>query len=417
MSGQISTETTTEQPRGRFRVGYAYPHWKAGRIAYAMDVLGFGLAESMAERHDVEVFAPGDGDRVESSYRIRTPWSRVDQQIGRLAAKIRGDDPSRPVASTVWPYLGYAASVAAAARTDHLDLVHIHIYDQLVPPIHRVSPSTPIVLHLHDHSQTQRDRDTVARHMSGAAALVACSEFIAEATRNRFPELAHKVTAIPNATKVPIDVEPASGSPNVVFVGRISPEKGVHVLAEAFRRVHERLPEATLTLVGPYSPAPIEFVDPFGDNPLFDDVRGVWGGRAYKEFVRETLGPAFANTEMVGGQSHQDTVPYLKKASVLVMPSLWDEPFGMPTIEAMAQSRAVIATRGGAFTSIVDDGVSGHLVEKADAEGLADVLFDVLSQPERGREMGAAGHARALEHFSWETYVDRWEALYAQLLR
>jgi glycosyltransferase involved in cell wall biosynthesis len=380
-------------------------------------VLGIALAESMADHHDVEVFAAGDEEYADTDFRLKRPWSKLDGRIGRVAAKVRGDDPSRPITSTVWPFLGYSASVAAATRTDHLQLVHIHIYDQLVPPIHAVSPSTPIVLHLHDHSQTQRDRKSVASHMASASAVVGCSEFIAEAARQRFPEFAHKITSIPNATQVPATPPALPSTPGVVFVGRISPEKGVHVLAEAFRKVHEKIPEAKLTLVGPYSPAPIEFVDPFGNDPLFDSVRHVWGGRQYSEFVREALGPAAENTEMVGGLTHDETKKFIEGATALVMPSLWDEPFGMPTIEAMALGRPVIATRGGAFPSIVEDGVTGHLIEKADVDGLAEALCGVLSDSAASQQMGTAGHRRALEHFSWDSYVDRWDDLYERLVR
>ncbi len=413
--GNSTSSTPTVRTDRPMHIGYAYPHWKAGRVAYAMDVLGFGLAESMAGGHQVELFAGGGEQTHEESYRVRIPWTKLDQRIGHLAERLRPENQSRPIASTLWPYLGYATSVAAAARRDHLDLVHVHIYDQLVPPIKRVSPSTRVVLHLHDHSQTQRDAKVVGKNLEKADAIVACSEFIANRTRDRFPGLADRITAIQNGTPVPADPEPMTDHPHVVFVGRISPEKGVHVLAAAFRQVVERFPHARLTLVGPHSPAPREFVDPFGNDPLFDDVRNVWGGRKYPDFVRTLLGTALANTDMVGGLSHDETTAYVRSASMLVMPSLWDEPFGMPTIEAMAMGRAVVATRAGAFPEIVDDGVTGRLVEKADVDGLGSALIELLAAPDRLRAMGVAGHARVAERFSWDGYIDQWDELYRGL--
>jgi glycosyltransferase involved in cell wall biosynthesis len=380
-----------------------------------MDVLGFGLAESMAQSHDVHMFVPGAGATDSNGYSVHRPWNGLDRRVGRLARRLYGNDPSRPVSSTVWPHLGYTASVAASARRHRLEILHIHIYDQIAPPVHRISPSTKLVAHLHDHSQTQRDRAMVGRHLAACDAIVGCSGFIASAAKERFPELTPRMSAIPNATHVPSEPVPPSGHPGIVFVGRISPEKGVHVLAKAFRRVHERFPDAQLTLIGPQSPAPREFVDPFGNDPLFAEVDHVWGGRRYADYVRESLGPALARTRMLGGVSHGEIGPYLAEASILVMPSLWDEPFGMPTIEAMAVGRAVVATHGGAFGEIVDDGITGNFVEKGGVEELAAILLDMLESPAQTDAMGVAGHARAQELFSWDDYVDRWNRLYDTL--
>lgn len=402
--------------RRRLKIGYAYPHWKAGRVAYAMDVLGFGLAESMAAHHEVDLFAAGATTRNQSGYRLRQPWTRLDQRIGRLANRMRGDDPTRPIASTVWPYLGYATSAAISTRRAKLDLVHVHIYDQLAIPFRRLAPSTKLVLHLHDHSQTQRDLDTVARHLELFDSIVGCSEFVSERARERFPAISTKIAAIPNATHVPAEATAPSGRQDIVFVGRISPEKGVHVLARAFRLVHEQFPAARLTLVGPESPAPREFVDPFGNNPLFADVDHVWGGRLYGAFVRQELGSALSQTQMLGGLSHVETAPHVVGSAILVMPSLWDEPFGMPTIEAMAKGRAVVATRGGAFTEIVDPGVTGHLVEKGDAEGLAATLMEMLSNPDATAAMGRSGHERARRLFGWDRYIEQWNDLYEKVM-
>jgi glycosyltransferase involved in cell wall biosynthesis len=402
----------TQTDRQHSGIGYAYPHWKAGRVEYAMDVIGLGLAESMSRHHHVELFAPGE-DPGQAGYDVRKPFTPLDRRIGRLAKRVRANEPSRPVASTIWPYLGYSASVSAAAR--HLDVMHVHIYDQLVPPIRRLAPDTKVVLHMHDHSQTQRRLETVVKHLAMCDVIVGCSEYVTRCAQERFPQLADRMTAIPNATVVGDSASPVPESKTIVFVGRISPEKGVHVLASAFRIVHERVPDARLVLVGPRSPAPREFVDPFRDDPLFDEVDHVWGARRYTDFVIEALGDAVDATEFTGGVTHDATGALIESATVLAMPSVWDEPFGMPVIEAMARGRPVVATRGGAFPEVVDDGVTGRLVDKGDVDRLADALVELLSDRVAAQRMGEGGHRRARQRFSWDRYVEDWDELYSTL--
>jgi len=93
-----------------------------------------------------------------------------------------------------------------------------------------------------------------------------------------------------------------------------------------------------------------------------------------------------------------------------------DEAFGRVLIEAMAASRPVVATRGGGVPEIVVDGETGLLVRIGDVEGIAAAITSLLAAPERRRAMGAAGHRRALAHFSIEAHAGKVEALYRQLV-
>ena len=99
---------------------------------------------------------------------------------------------------------------------------------------------------MHDHKQTRGDEKVVGKRLSQAHAIVGCSEFITNSVRIRFPEVADRFHTVHNAVDTslyaPVD---SSGVANgrrrrVVFVGRISPEKGVHTLLEAFQLVVER---------------------------------------------------------------------------------------------------------------------------------------------------------------------------------
>jgi glycosyltransferase involved in cell wall biosynthesis len=160
------------------------------------------------------------------------------------------------------------------------------------------------------------------------------------------------------------------GAPRAVFVGVLERYKGVDVLAEAWRRVVERRPDASLLIVGDGPAAPLV-------RALVDDLpeRTRWERRLSSDEVARAL----------------------DESTVLVLPSRSE---GLPrvVIEAFCRGRPVIGTRAGGVPDIVEDGVNGLLVPPGDPEALADALDRVLS--DRGLQRRLAEEARAsAEHW------------------
>jgi glycosyltransferase involved in cell wall biosynthesis len=92
-------------------------------------------------------------------------------------------------------------------------------------------------------------------------------------------------------------------------------------------------------------------------------------------------------------------------ASVVAVPSLWPEPFGIVGIEAFATGRPVVASATGGIGDWLEDGVSGLAVAPGDPRALAHALNELLADPERQRSMGAAGRAMVAARFSSEQHV------------
>src|SRR5256885_6320775 len=109
-----------------------------------------------------------------------------------------------------------------------------------------------------------------------------------------------------------------------------------------------------------------------------------------------------------------DVDEILAAASVVVVPSEWEEAFGLATIEAMAASRPVIVTRSGAMPHIVGDGGMG--VPRSDPRSLARAIGKVLSDRVFAQRLASAGRARAEAHYSMEPYVDRMLEAYRPFL-
>ena len=161
----------------------------------------------------------------------------------------------------------------------------------------------------------------------------------------------------------------------VVFAGRIVAPKGIQVLIRAAREVDG------------------EFVI-CGDGLGLDAARRL----ARRLGVHERV--CFK-----GWLSADKLAQELAEASVVAMPALWPEPFGLVGIEALAAGRPVVASATGGVGDWLEDGVNGLLMKPGDAHALARALNELLADPARRRDMGAAGRRMVAARFSPERHV------------
>jgi len=190
------------------------------------------------------------------------------------------------------------------------------------------------------------------------------------------------ITVIPNGIpEVPARATMAD-APVAVFAGRLVKEKGVDVLLRAFATVHERLPNASLDVVG-------------------DGVE-----RAPLEALTQSLGLGHV-VRFHGAQSRAQTEAIACAAWVQVAPSLWAEPFGLVAVEAMMRGTAVIAAASGGLTDIVRNEVTGLLVPRGEVNALSSALHRVLSDRVVAARLGYAGHHVAMAEYGHEQFVDR----------
>ncbi len=161
----------------------------------------------------------------------------------------------------------------------------------------------------------------------------------------------------------------------VVFAGRVVSQKGVAVLIRAAREVDG------------------EFVI-CGDGRQLEAMRRL----AHRTGVERRV--SFRGWLDADGLAQE-----LANASVVVVPSLWPEPFGLVGIEALAAGRPVIASATGGVEDWLDDGVSGLCVKPGDVADLARALNELLADPERQITMGLAGREAVNSRFSAERHV------------
>lgn len=195
--------------------------------------------------------------------------------------------------------------------------------------------------------------------------------------------------------------------PSVVFVGRITRQKGLPYLLEAARRLP---PDVQLILCAGAPDTP-EIL-----NEVRAGVAALQAERTGVMWIDRMLGI-------------HDLSAVLSSATTFVCPSIY-EPLGIVNLEAMACAAPVVGTATGGIPEVVDDGVTGRLVpieQVQDGSGtpldpetfvsdLAAVLTEVVSDPETAARMGAAGRQRAEDEFSWSSIADRTSALYRTLV-
>ena len=195
--------------------------------------------------------------------------------------------------------------------------------------------------------------------------------------------------------------------PSVVFVGRITRQKGVTYLCDAALEIH---PSAQLVLC---AGAP--------------DTPEIGAEIAAKvDRVRAERGNVIWLEQML---PKREVIQILSHATVFVCPSIY-EPLGIVNLEAMACETAVVATRTGGIPEVLEDGVTGLLVpfEPRDdgsrapvdperfAVDIAARVNELVRDPERAAEMGRAGRRRAIDHFSWRAIAEQTVELYRSLL-
>jgi starch synthase len=373
------------------------------------------LARALTEHVDVAVHCFGaerDDELVASTHR---PWSALE-----------GDAPHLSALRTL------SVDLALVAAVDGADLVHSHTwYANLAGHLAGLTYDIPHVMTAHSLEPL---RPWKAEQLGGgyalssfcertaalsADAIIAVSSQMRSDVLTAYPEVdPARVEVIRNGIDVDtyapdhgtevcerIGIDPSR--PSVVFVGRITRQKGITHLLDAARHL-EGGAQMVLLAGAPDTPAI---------------------GAEFRTRVAELADEGIELIWVEDMLPRPDVVQVLSHATVFVCPSIY-EPFGLVNVEAMACEAAVVASAVGGIPEVVVDGVTGVLVPfeaggdafgspaspAAYARDLATAIDRLIGDPDTAKAMGRAGRRRAVEEFSWSSVAQRTAALYRRLL-
>jgi glycosyltransferase involved in cell wall biosynthesis len=197
---------------------------------------------------------------------------------------------------------------------------------------------------------------------------------------------------------VPIGINPEgfelryadrSGPFTVGFFGRIAPEKGLHVLAEAYQiaRQSGELPEARLEAAGYIAPE---------SNPYLEAIQ--------KRLHDVGLGNEF---HYRGVLERPDKISFLRGLDMMSMPATYDEPKGVSLLEAMACGVPLVQPRRGSFTEIIERTGGGLLVQPDDPQSLASGILQIARDRDLAADLSANGFRGVREHYTAAHMADK----------
>ena len=411
-------------------------------------IVNWELARCLARRHEVIVYAPRARGQP-----LREHWSGIEirrirfvarpfhKAVQLLAGHFAG---GAPYFTSRLYYREYFFQVARDLAASRPDIVHVPVQMQFASLFKRALPGVKVVAHMHQDELATLDRELLRRDIADVDAAATVSDFVTARARARLPEMAARIDTIGNGVDV-LRFSPAGRSRDfealerrrrplrLLYVGRIAPDKGVHLLtATADRLIREGI-RLELTLIGKPGLMPYDLLSLLlgGDPPALAAVQEFYGrslrtwlekevlrhGRSYRDAMRARLSPAAAaRVRFLGTVPLPELIRAYRAADLLVLPSIWQESYGLPVAEAMACGVPVLASASGGVPELVEDGVTGKLVPRLDAQALADALRELSADPARLRAMGRAARTRAERLLTWERSADRLEQLYLALI-
>jgi glycosyltransferase involved in cell wall biosynthesis len=197
-----------------------------------------------------------------------------------------------------------------------------------------------------------------------------------------------RIHVIPHFCEPTGSPPPSNANGDIFFLGRLSPEKGVHILLQAWKLIHS------------------------GDRKL------IIAGTGPEESKLRTLATALSlkNVEFTGFIRSEDQKRYWSRSAFFVAPSIWDEPFGMVILEAWANARAVIGFKKGSFPELVTDGIDGALALQVTSQALADKMQHLIDHPELSVRWGQAGFTKLGSLSTKASWLSRIESVYEAIL-
>jgi spore coat protein SA len=339
-----------------------------------------GIAPYLAAKHEITIFGiqyPGLPDRetVNGIKLVRVPGGNAEKYVNSLKE----------------------------ALDRSFDLIHVFNRPRYVLELMKVLPDSRFSLSLHNemfHPEKISDEDSL-RCINKVEFINTVSRYIADTVTARFPQAADKLRVVysgadtaafkpawsPEGHRDRIALRAAYKLHDhkvILFVGRFSPKKGVHILLEAVKKVMLKAPDTALVIVGSKW---------YGANETDDYTRELQAKAA------RLPGPVV----FTGFLPPDQVCRHYSMADIFVCASQWNEPLARVHYEAMAAGLPIITTNRGGNAEVVRDLGNGIVIDDySNADKMAESILYLLRNPAKCIEMGKAGREMAERVYNWK---------------
>jgi glycosyltransferase involved in cell wall biosynthesis len=347
---------------------------------------------------------------------LLTSWAaRHPRLAGRVGATRFADQ-----------YPQYVRRVAKRLSRKTADIVHTMNYWSWCRTLNSARRGHKVVLEMQAEWLSQMDPRAIGRQLEHADAVVTVSDHIARLFKQALPGYRGLVATAYNGVNVDIfrpAAEPGAESArerSILFVGRTSPEKGVHVLIEAFAKIAATYNDARLDLVGPRTTLPARHLVALSDDPVVRRLNAFYDGSVTTNYQTYLDGLVLKlglkdKVRFHGSLPHHKLVEIFQRSYLVCNPS-FSESFGISIVEGMACAKPVIGANIGGMQETIVHGATGFHVEPDEPEQLAAAASQIFGDTTLARRMGARGRERAVAQFTWEARARRLLDLYKKVV-
>jgi len=396
----------------------------------SMGLITYNTAIEMGRHADVTLYGKrraGEASPNDPPFRVSFVSSLADDVLQHAATNYPRWAGRLGIPAIADAYPGYARAIARELDRSGPEVVHVMNYWSWCRRFKKRASQRRIVLEMQAEWLSQMDAGQVGQALDATDAVVGVSDHIARLFRASFPKYRGEVVTAYNGVNVD-DFQPGPGADvrredvlPILFVGRVSPEKGIHTLIEAFARIASRVEKARLDIVGGRATLREDFIVGISSDPLVRALGRFYDGSmgaGYQRYLDELIVKLGLTDKVrfLGHVPHRDLPERYRLSAVVANPSL-SESFGISMVEGMASGVPVVGTRVGGMLETVVDGETGLLVEPERPDLLAEALVSLLEDPERAKQMGAKGRTRALERFTWRARAERLISAYEVVLK
>jgi phosphatidylinositol alpha-mannosyltransferase len=296
-----------------------------------------------------------------------------------------------------WPLM--LQKMGRILARQEFDLVHVH--EPTIPSVGcsaTMAAKVPVVgtFHAAGGASTyyQRWRPLAERILGCLTVRIVVSEAARDCVIGHFPA---EYRVIPNGIDVQTYAVARDGKEvrgRILFIGRPEPRKGLQILVEAFGKLRQRVPGASLSLVGPTSQE-LHALMSRSRGSSSEDFRGITA---------------------LGRLPLEAKLDQMRQAQILCAPSLGGESFGIILTEALAAGLPAVASDIPGYRAVLAEGAAGVLVPPGDPAALENALFSTLRDPELRRDLAAGGAVRA-ERYSWDRVINQVVEAYEDAVR